>query len=120
MAQEITSSEDIIDSRDVIERIEELTVPTDELTADEAHELVALTDLAEQGQEFDDWEYGVALVRDSYFVRYAQELADEINDVGGDAGIKWPFTCIDWEQAARELQHDYTPVTFDGVTYWTR
>lgn len=27
---------------------------------------------------------------------------------------------VDWERAARELQMDYTPVEFDGVTYWVR
>ena len=32
----------------------------------------------------------------------------------------WPYTCIDWEQAARELRYDYTSVDFDDVTYWIR
>jgi hypothetical protein len=34
--------------------------------------------------------------------------------------LKWPFTCIDWEQAASELQMDYSAVDFDGVIYWIR
>jgi hypothetical protein len=28
--------------------------------------------------------------------------------------------CIDWNEAASELQMDYTAVEFDGVTYWVR
>ena len=32
----------------------------------------------------------------------------------------WPYSCIDWEQAAEELQQDYMSVEFDGVTYWMR
>lgn len=33
---------------------------------------------------------------------------------------RWPFTCIDWDKAAQELQMDYTSVEFDGITYWVR
>ena len=57
-------------------------------------------------------------IRDSYFQTYAQELADECCEMPKD--IKWPYTCIDWEKAARELQMDYTSVEFDGITYWVR
>lgn len=49
---------------------------------------------------------------------YAQELAADCCEMPKD--IAWPFTCIDWEQAARELQIDYTSVSFDGIDYWIR
>lgn len=134
---------DVIDSRDVIARIEEIAdelrtddrvIVADELDDDERElwdELQALSALAEQGADYaPDWEYGETLVRDSYFATYAQELADDlgafsmlIDTYSGkrqDISTQWPFTCIDWEQAARELQQDYTAVDFDGVTYWTR
>lgn len=134
----ITNAEDVIDSRDVIARIEELTGERDawvigapdgtetpdpegwaEANADEAEELTALEELAEQGSNCaPDWEYGETLIRDSYFENYAQELADDIGAVNSDA--KWPNNCIDWERAARELQQDYTSIDFDGVTYWIR
>lgn len=52
--------------------------------------------------------------------RLAQELSD----------AKWPFTCIDWEQAAKELSHDYTSIELrpldengeecDAITYYYR
>jgi antirestriction protein len=144
-AREISNNDDVIDSRDVIARIEELEAEIAQLTEmreraltemlsqeeqdelrdlfetveDNADELAALRELAEEASGYAaDWLYGETLIRDSYFVTYAQELAEDIGAINPDAA--WPATCIDWEQAARELQIDYTSVEFDGVTYWIR
>jgi hypothetical protein len=115
---EITNYEDVIDSRDVIERIEELTY--DDYIRDESEdaELTALVALAQQGENYsEDWPHGATLIRYSYFKTYAQELAD---DVCENKPTEWPWTCIDWEQAARELSYDHTSIDFDGVDYWIR
>ena len=55
----------------------------------------------------------VTLIRDSYFVTYAQGFAEDIGAIPSE--WTWPTTCIDWERAARELQMDYTSVQFNGV-----
>lgn len=111
----ITNNDDIIDSRDIIERIEELESGCDE----DAAELLTLQKLAEEASDYcEEWIYGATLVRDSYFVDYARELADDIGAINSDN--HWPLYCIDWDQAARDLKMDYTPVNFDGVTYWVR
>jgi hypothetical protein len=116
----ISSYDDIIDSRDVIARIEELAEWVEPLTDEEETELAALRALAAEGRDATaDWEDGATLVQDSYFVEYAQELADDLGYTDGGT-VSWPFTCIDWEKAAWELQMDYTAVEFDGVTYWVR
>ena len=117
----IDNGQDIIDSRDVIERVAELTKKAEDvgLTDEERDELDALADLASEAEGYtSDWVYGEALIRDSYFEEYARELADDIGAI--DANASWPLGCIDWERAASELQQDYTSVDFDGVTYWTR
>ena len=121
----IENTEDVIDSRDVIARIEHLQNIADDATDDapmgdeEKAELTALLALQEQAEGYAaDWRYGEGLIRDSYFETYARELADDIGAIKD--GASWPYTCIDWEQAARELQMDYTSVEFDGVTYWIR
>lgn len=129
---EITNSIDIIDSRDVIERIEELE-GMDERDEEEEYELKALRALADEAsgsravlpglrpvlrRYATDWNYGQALIRDSYFEEYARELAGDIGAIEDDAG--WPNRHIDWEAAADELKQDYTSVDFDGVTYWIR
>ena len=112
-----TNTDDIIDSRDVIEAINTMRHNCD--GPDEALEFAALVRLAAEGEDYaEDWAFGEALIRDSYFKEYAQELADDIGAVNSDAG--WPADCIDWEKATRELQMDYSPVDFDGVAYWTR
>lgn len=63
-----------------------------------------------------DW-YPVTLIHDMYFEDYARDLAEEIGDVKPS---HWPYTCIDWAQAARELQADYSTVEYDGSTFWYR
>lgn len=114
----ITKYDDIIDSRDVIERIAELQAQIGKSDED-LTELEALVDLSDEAEGYTrDWAHGATLIRDSYFKTYAQELADDCGMI--KEGDKWPYTCIDWEQAARELQMGYTSVEFDGVTYWVR
>jgi len=114
---------DVIDSRDVIARIEELENDRNDENAGllerEVAELEALTALADEASDYtDEWQDGAVLIRDSYFEDYAQELAESIGAI--DSTATWPNNCIDWERATRELQMDYTEVDFDGVTYWIR
>ena len=35
---------------------------------------------------------------------FAQQLAD---DIGFEWPTEWPYSCIDWEHAGRELMNDY-------------
>ena len=146
---EITKFDDIIDMRDVIARFEELEAEKEGLSDayDEAEEgtqgevnaRAALNDWinGEEGEEFSslrkflddcegnggdeqwrgDW-YPGTLIRYSHFKDYAQELAEECGMVMDNA--KWPYTCIDWDRAARELLMDYTTVSFRGVDYHCR
>ena len=122
----ITKYEDIIDSRDVTERIEKLRELIVEYknekydTKEEEEELALLEKLEEDGKfNFgDEWEFGVTLIRYSYFEDYAREFAEDIGAIKDD--LQWPATCIDWEQAAGELQYDYTEITFDDIEYWGR
>ena len=113
---EICNTEDLIDSREIIDRIAELEAQ-DELDKWEQRELAGLRKFADEC-DAEDWKYGVTLIRGTYFEDYARELAWEIGAINADH--EWPLNCIDWEQAARELQMDYTPVDYGLVTYWYR
>lgn len=135
MANTISNDDDIIDSRDVIERIEELEAERadlfDGLSADliegaenewserdEAKELAALKALQDEAEGYSpDWLHGAMLIRDSYFIDYTQELLQDIGDLPKNLPS---YIAIDWEQTAENIQIDYTSVEFDGVTYWVR
>ena len=114
----ISNTEDYIDSRDIVERINYLEIG--EPDVDETEELESLRSLVEELKNCagDSPEDGITLVRDSYFEDHAQELAEDIGAI--DRNATWPLYCIDWTQAARDLQMDYSSVEFDGVTYWVR
>ncbi len=112
----INNHDNIIDSRDVIDRIEELENTDD---AEEKQELSVLEALAAECSDYaPDWEYGETLIRRSHFVAYAEQLAIDCGSV--EPTHNWPNYCIDWEEAADELEQDYTSVDFDGVEYLIR
>lgn len=139
MSESLTDGRDILDSREINDRIDALrsswaestgddpddyaSLSEDDWTvglgSDDARELVALLEFrAEMAGYLPDWEYGATLIRDDYFVTYAQELAEDIGAISSDTS--WPNGYIDWERAARDLRMDYTCAELDGVTYWGR
>jgi hypothetical protein len=98
-----------------------LVAEFDENDGDELEKLTQLLDeLRGYGgdHQFEgDW-YPGSLIAESDFEDYARELAEDIGAIPDDA--QWPCTCIDWEKAARELQTDYSSVTYDGTDYLYR
>ncbi len=115
MARNISSREYTLDTRDIIARIEELDGTEDD---DEKEEIITLQKLIEDVRDVsgDSPEDGAQLISDNYFEEYARELAEDIGAI--NRNMSWPLTCIDWEQAAKELQYDYSSVDFDGAEYW--
>ena len=119
------NTDELIDSRDVIERMQELldAIEDNDTSFDDTecyehcHELRLLGELGDDATDYaDDWEDGVVLVRDSFWTEWAQQDAEDIYELPTEG----PASYIDWEAYARDLQMDYTGVEFDGVTYWTR
>lgn len=68
------------------------------------------------------WEgnwYPDYLIADRHFKTYARELAEDVcSEALKDSN--WPLNCIDWDEAAKQLQMDYTPITIDGYEFWYR
>ena len=94
------------------------------VSPDEAEELDRLTEIMADLRGYGgdeqwrgDW-YPITLIDDVMFQTYAEDLANELGLVNDNP--QWPYTCIDWEQAARELREDYTSVSVAGREYWYR
>lgn len=121
---------DIIDSRDLVELIEELEDEQEEAIATETLEdwecnggaemLDALRELRRNTEPNagNNWDDGIAFISEDYFETHAQEYADDIGAI--DLKASWPLAHLDWEAAADELKVDYTSCTINGQTYWYR
>jgi hypothetical protein len=130
--------DDVIDVRDIIERLEELEALLHEhlqsnddacigdwaeVSPEEHKELSMLVALMEEmagygGDEHwrGDW-YPLTLIRESYFADYVQEMLEDCGEIPKDLPH---YIHIDWESTARDVQVDYTPIDVDGATYFYR
>ena len=116
----ITNYDDLIDLRDVEARIEELKDVQVDRDLDDAELAERLSLRGLMAGDLDGWdpEDEPTLIRGSYFVEYAQELAEDLGAL--NTITSWPNRWIDWERAADELKTDYTAIDFDGVEYFIR
>jgi antirestriction protein len=95
-----------------------LTTEEEAENQDDYPGLEAISRFGELEQLFDDLGEGARYemaIPETEFEDYAQELAEDTGAI--DREMSWPNYCIDWEYAARELKHDYTPFEFEGVDY---
>lgn len=141
MTNVISNTDNTIDSRDVIARIEELEAEREDLRSamddhntdsdayeeanaalkdfdesEEGEELLALKALAEQGEDYaPDWKYGAQLIHEDYFEEAMDELLEECGDIPRDLPSYLTIT-VDYDA----LEQDYTELDFDGQTYYIR
>ena len=121
--ESIDSHSSIIDSREVEARIDWLEdMLTDaeykESNPDEVEELQALLDFRDEVGS-SEWQHGMSLINEGYFDDYARELAEDIHGAA-IRNAEWPFSCIDWEQAAHDLRMDYSSAEYDDTTFYYR
>lgn len=120
MTTYIDTTQDIIDIRDIIERVEELEVEQGgmESACTELVELRGvLSDLAGYGgdEQFEgDW-YPITLIKDSYFDTYMDDLLEDIGELPKDLP-SYLTIIVDYDA----LQQDYGSVDIGGETYWYR
>ena len=128
MPDKFTNNDDTIDTRDIIEEIEELKAQIEEYEEenseekleenysyhDTQRELETLKELIDDIGE--NAPAGVTLINEDYFEEFAEEFACDIGAI--QRGTVWPANCINWGQAADELQQDYTTVYYDGQAFY--
>jgi hypothetical protein len=118
-----TDAEEDADTLALSDAFHAATEALNEWDADNDEEFRELAELIEElrgagggDHKFEgDWFPG-QLIDVSDFEEYAQELAEDCYDMPDG----WPFRCIDWEQAARELAMDYSMVSYQGTDYYWR
>lgn len=114
----------VIDSRDVIARIEELQ-DNESRTSLEEEELQELLKLQSEAESSPDWLHGETLIHRSYFVTYIEELIHECYEMPkelkhGSGQWPWRHISLDYEAAANEAKADYFEVYYFGEAYLIR
>ena len=117
---------DIIDVRDIIERVEELEDHEPESEAEkwaQCDEYAALLELLDElkgcgGDEQwrGDW-YPVTLIRSRHFTDYVREMLIDCDTIPADLPS---WVEIDWDATARNVKVDYSAIDVGSDTYWFR
>lgn len=129
----------ILDSRDLLERREELEAQRDsfvleiegeqegyeqerlqawaEENPEDAAELAELVALCDECEGYGDWEYGETLIPEDKFTDHIREMLVDCGTVPKD--LPW-FVELDWDATAENCKADYMEVTFQGETYLMR
>lgn len=118
MTNTIDNTQDVIDSRDIIERIEELQSLLDcgeEIDLDLLEELEVLKELQEQCSSCDDWQYGETLIHRDYFETYMDDMVADCYETPKDMPY-WMTITLDYDA----LEQDYTSVSFNGQEFLIR
>jgi hypothetical protein len=146
----IDGTENVLDSRDVIARVEYLEEQLEacyetegsegsfakwlEVIAnpdnksehpmyEEAIEHAQLIALVGEAESSPDWEHGEQLICESYFTQYIEELIAQCYESPKEfRSGEWPYRhmTFDYEAAAQEAKDDYFEVTLFGSTYFIR
>ena len=122
MSNQIDNTRDTINSREIIDRIEELE-GIEEPDNEEAQELAILLKVQEQAEDCADWRYGETLINESYFTDYIEDLIKDCYELPKEfesGNWPWRHMTLDYEAAADEAEYDYTRIDFDGVDYLIR
>jgi len=134
------TSNDVIDTRDLQELIGSLKKLRDEAASEksinqrirdgaesgeEQHDAEEAFDedkqamLAELEEIEDEFSLDEALIRESYWQDYCEQLATDCEYIV-EPDKNPLMSCIDWEKWADMVRADYSTVTIDGVDYYTR
>lgn len=125
----MTWNDSVVDLRMAVERLEELERELKECPAgwgldsedeEELQTLVALREAFTEDIGVDLAEYSEdepTLINKDYRVTYVEELCE---DGLYEVPDGWPFHCIDWKWAAKELSWDYSMIRWQGSDWYVR
>jgi antirestriction protein len=105
-----------MDSRDLQEEFEELEQLKEDGEDYDKEELKELLELKEEVEGM-GWEHGIHFIKECDFRDYAEELFDDCYAHDIPEGLRG---YIDYESFARDLEFDYTSVSFRGIDYLYR
>ena len=120
---------DIFDSRDLLDELKTLKKEKElnkklniNVMDYEEERIEAIKELIEEVGK-DNFEMGVAFIRENYWVSYCEDCAYDFGFISSpygksDTNPLWYH--IDWESWADSMAQDYSQIEFDGDDYYWR
>lgn len=117
-----TITDDVIDSRTIQVRIEELE-EIEYYTHTSSDELSFLFSFKDEIDECDKWDDGITFIHENHFTEYIGELlADCHPELLTQINNLPEWLCrhitIDWKGIADDMKPDYTVIEYKGHTYY--
>ena len=106
---------DIFDSRDLLDELKTL----DEEDDYDRERIEMIDDLIEEVGR-DNFEMGVAFIRENYWVQYCEDMAYDFGYLDRQDDSNPLHYHIDWQGGADAVEMDYRQTDFDGDTYYWR
>ena len=106
---------DIFDSRDLLDELKTL----DEEDSYDKERIEMIDDLKEEVGK-DNFEMGVAFIRENYWEQYCEDTAYDFGYLDGRDDNNPIHYHIDWQGWADAVEMDYSQTDFDGDTYYWR
>ena len=104
---------DVIDSRDINERIDYLK----SINEGDEELAILLGVKADTGSE-EYFDQGITFIADSYWSEYAEEEFYTAYSIKSDISNIWYY--VDWNKWENDLQMDYASIDIDGNEYYYR
>ena len=104
---------DIFDSRELLDELKTLDKEYDEERIEAIEELIE-----EVGR--DNFEMGVAFIRENYWVQYCEDTAYDFGYLDRQDDSNPLHYHIDWQGWADAVAMDYNQTEFDGDNYYWR
>ena len=116
MSRDIDNTQEILDSRDIQERIDELDgLSESRIEEYEVEELKNLLSIKDAVGDDESWGFGIVFIRDSYFEEDAEEFAYDCMGIDRNGQMTM---YVDWARFAEDRKVDFQSIDFDGVEYW--
>ena len=125
MNQDYFDSRDMIDRIEELEALEELFLDPESSEEDKAEWTRELDNELGQLREFADsvgnpeWIHGMMFIAERHFTGYAQELCEDLGYLSNNLP-GFIASNINWEGVADDLRVDYSEYELDGNTYYAR
>lgn len=113
---------DVMPEGEEVENFQDIDIANDIFYHAHQNEIEHLEDISNFISELEsssDFTYGEAIIHESYFVDYCKEFVEDVGYIPNDLP-SWIESHIDWDGVSDEIMKDYIEGSFEGNSYFIK